>query len=247
MSIKNKISFMVFFIGFLVSMTYSLSTNAQLTEKTLYKFYKNNSKAELRKEFADMHKQTIETYSTLNNDTIKLISDLFNTLLSNSYNKRTVKYFYLQATIPIVEVGKTRIPFTTQFITLTKSEKAKPLLNDSLSINAILSFIGENPIDKSNREYLRNQKKLSTDELVEMWRNYRNRLSFMSEFIDFPWFEGHSIRSLTPYNINSLRFNDELNEVEIDYQFLDYGAVDIYRLNDKVWTKYKTIVEWHDD
>jgi len=238
---------MIFFIGLAVSMTFSLNTNAQLTEKTLYKFYKNNSKAELRKEFADMHKQTIEAYSTLNNDTIKLISDLFNTVFSNSYYKRTVNYFYLQATIPIVEIGKTRIPFTTKFISLTKSEKAKPLLNDSLSINAILSFIGENPIDKSNREYLRNQKKLSTDELVEMWRNYRNRLSFMSEFIDFPWFEGHSIRSLIPYNINSLRFNDELDEVEIAYQFLDYGAVDIYRLKDKVWTKYKSIVEWNDD
>ena len=247
MSIKSKMNFMVFFIGFAVSMTFSLTTNAQLTVKTLNKFYKNNSKAELREVFANTHNQTIEEFSTLDNDTIKLISDLFNTVFSNSHYKRTANYFYLQATIPNVKIGKTGIPFTTKFISLTKSENAKSLLNDSLSISAILSFIGEDPEDKSNREYLRNRKKLSTDELSEMWSNYHNRRFFMSEFIDFPWFSGHSIRSLIPYKINSLRFNDELDEVEIDYQFLDYGAVDIYRLKDKVWTKYKLIEEWYDD
>lgn len=243
MRIKSKINFRVFFIGFVVSMTFSLAANAQLTEDNLIKLYENNSKEELEQLFEGIHNQGIEEFSTLNNDTIKLISDLFNTVFSNSYYKKSAKYFFLQATIPIVEIGKTRIPFTTKFISLTKSEKAKSLLNDNQSISAILSFIGQSPYDLSNEQAV----KMSKDELGEIWSNYRNRIHFMMEFIDFPWFSGISIKSLVPYEINSLSFNDELNEVEISYQFLDFGAVDIYRLKDKVWTEYKSIVEWNDD
>jgi len=238
---------MFFFIGLAVSMTFSLNTNAQLTEKILYKFYKNNSKAELRKEFADMHKQTIEAYSTLNNDTIKLIADLFNTVFENSGYKKYGNYFFQQATIPHVEIGGTRIPFTTKFTSLTKSVDAKSILNDSLSMNSILSFIGKNPYDKSNKEYLLNRTDISKTESDKIWSDYNNRLGFISQFLDFSWSWQRSISSLVPYEINSLKFNNELNEVEIHYQFLDYGAVDIYRLKDKAWIRYKSIVEWNDD
>jgi len=243
MSCKSKINFMIFFIGFIVSMTFSLTTNAQLTEKTLNKFYKNNSKAELRQVFANIHNQGIEEFSTLNNDTLKLISDLFNTVFSNSHYKSTARYFFLQATIPYVKIGKAGIPFTTKFISLTKSENAKSLQNDSLSISEILSFIGQSPYDLSNEQ----KGKMSKDELGEIWSNYHNRFSFLFGLIDFQWFEGHSIKSFIPYKINSLSFNDELDEVKIDYQFLDYGAIEVYRLKDKVWTEYQLIEEWYDD
>ena len=243
MSIKSKMNFIVFFIGFVVSMTFSLTTNAQLTVKTLNKCYKNNSKAELRQVFANIHNQGIEEFSTLNNDTLKLISDLFNTVFSNSHYKSTARYFFLQATIPYVKIGKTGIPFTSKFISLTKSENAKSLQNDSQSISEILSFIGQSPYDLSNEQ----KGKMSKDELGEIWSNYHNRFSFLFGVINFQWFEGHSIRSLIPYKINSLSFNDELDEVKIAYQFLDYGAIEVYRLKAKVWTEYQFIEEWYDD
>lgn len=51
-------------------------------------------------------------------------------------------------------------------------------------------------------------------------------------------------RSLVPYNINSLKFNTDLSEVEVTYDLTWRGATEIYRLVDGNWKLEQTKIEW---
>lgn len=179
-----------------------------------------------------------------------MISDLFNTIfINNSYTISTT-FFFLQAKFPIVEIGQSKITFTAKFLLLSKNENRQALVNDSLSINEIISFIGQDPYDSPMvKEIFRNREEFTNDKLKkiqDLSAEYRNRQTFIEEFIVLPWRCDKLVGNLVPYKINYLKFNNELNEVEVDYSFSSGGATDIYRLNGGVWLKYKTLIEWTD-
>ncbi len=243
---KTKLISFIFLLNIVLPLTFSQTAKGQLTEKKINKFYRNNSKIELGQLLAKTHYKACEEYSVIENDTLKAISDLFNTIFLKHSHDTLTTYFFLQANYPVIKIDKTDILFTNKFIVSTSNNKLKPIINDSQSIEAVLSFIGQNPYDMPIVKNAFKNGKHETKKIKKIIANYDNRTRFIGELLHLPATWGRLINSLLPYKINSLRFNKKLNEVEIDYSWSDSGAAEIYKLTDKGWLRHETLIEWTD-
>jgi hypothetical protein len=244
MSIKTRLISLIFLLNIVFPLTFIQTAKGQITEKKLNKFYRNNSKIELDHLLAKAHNKACEEYSVIENDTLKAISDLFNAIFLKHSHDTLTTYFFLQANYPVIKIDKNDILFTNKFIVSTSNNKLKPIINDSQSIEAVLSFIGQNPYDMQIVKNTFKNRKHETKKIKKIIANYNNRTRFIEELLHLPATWGRLINSLVPFKINSLRFNKKLNEVEVDYSWSSSGATEIYKLTDKGWLRYKTLIEW---
>lgn len=230
---------------------FGLTVFSQVTSQQLDKYYQNNQTAELEKIFFSFYEKTQANFiESVDNDTLKKISDLFNLILPDRQRHETTIYFFLQPYFPKTFIDNIELTFTNKFIASTTLKNLRPILYDSQTIYEILKFIGSSPYENPTvKEYLKDKEKLKKSKLKKaekLIEEYKNKMSFIGQFVMLPATWGKMDRGLVPYKINSLKFNTDLTEVEIIYDMTWRGATEIYKFEEGKWQHLKTIVMWAD-
>ena len=208
--------------------------NAQLTTDYLEKSYKQNSSEELRLVFKEIAEQTDSIRIKNENDTTTIISQLFTKILrDNSVNSDT-NYFFLQKDLPSIKIGNKMYPLSEPFCPHVDFEKLIPLRFSDENIYAINTFLGPNT-NASKTKKLTAQKNL---------REYEKRTRFIGQFLFLPATWNTLDRSLIPFKIDYIHFNESLKEVEISYNLPTSGAIEIYKYEAGNWRKMKTRMSW---
>lgn len=217
---------------------------AQLTERALHKLYLNDSSEEFCQFLEERNKELKES-SVHYNDTLKVISDLFNTIFKDSS-----RFFFLQSDFPIVEIGGTPVFFSSNFFVETNNKRNSSLVNDKKTITTIVSFIGKDPISEPPFKSIDPKKKRQVErrlqKLLNETENRRKRMEFVSRYVVLPTTWDSLIESLVPYRINYLKFNNKLDEVEIDYSFPARGGTAVYKLDNRGWVEHEVLITWVD-
>ncbi len=230
---------------------FGLTVFSQVTSQQLDNYYKNNQTAELEKIFFSYYEKTQADFTkSVENDTLKKISDLFNLILPDRQRHETTIYFFLQPYFPKTFIDNKELTFTNKFIASTTLKNLRPILYNSQAIYEILKFIGSSPYENPTvKEYLKDKEKFKKSKLKKaekLIEEYKNKMSFIGQFVMLPATWDKMDRGLVPYKINSLKFNTDLTEVEIIYDMNWRGATDIYKFEEGKWQHLKTIVMWAD-
>ena len=246
---KLKLEFRHITMTILLLTFSSLTVFPQVTKQQLDNFYVNNQLKELEQIFHTLYNQTQTEFSKLSdNDTLMRINGIFNVMLSDQQKSETVYYFFLQSTYPQTFIDTNELTFSSNFIVSSIIENHRPLLNDDQTISEILRFLGSNPYDNPTvLEYLKDKKKIKKSKRKEAERlmaDYNKKTNFIGQFLFLPATWGEIDRSLVPYKINSLKFNSDLTEVEIEYDLTWYGGTEIYKLVGGNWKKERAKTQW---
>ena len=224
--------------------------NAQITEKQLNYFFKNEQSEKLHNEFSKMAQKTDSIRQVIENDTIIIISDFVEYLIVGQGGVRDTSYFFLQYNFPKVTIGNKKYEINTPFALKMNYDKLIPLKCDYYTINNINSFFGKNPNDYANVKRYRKSKDFFRKYFFWNARKkinrYNQRTKFIGEFLFLSATWGQIDRSLIPYKITYLKFNKNLNKVEVKYDMVASGGIEIYILKNGNWVLSKTIMRWDD-
>lgn len=227
----------------------SINVFPQVTKSQLDKFYKKNQTKELEFTFFNFYNQAnTEAFKLSGNDTLTKVSEIFNLIIPTVEKSEPLVYFYLPSYYPRIFIDNKEVTFTGNFLTTTKSDNFRPILYDYQTIKELLAFIGPNPYqNKIVVDYMKNKNKMKKSKIKKAERliaDYNNKSKFIGQFIYLPATWGSLDRSLVPYEILYMRFNDSLTEVEISYNFTWRGATEIYKYDAGNWELERKIIEW---
>jgi len=206
--------------------------NAQLTTDYLEKSYKQNSSEELRLVFKEIAVQTDSIRIKNENDTTALISQLFTEILRDNSVNYDTNYFFLQKDLLSIKIGNKMYPISEPFCPYVDFEKLIPLRFSIENIYSINTFLGPNPNSSKTKKWTA-QKNL---------RKYEKRTRFLGQFLFLPATWNKLDRSLVPFKIDYIHFNESLKEVEISYNLPSSGAIEIYKYEAGNWHKMKTLM-----
>ncbi len=227
-----------------------LTFNAQITTEQLKIFYKKDQGKELENVFLNLYNQSYTNYNdNKENDTLKIINELFNYVISDIKNNPKVNYFFLQPNYPRVMINDTVYNMPTHF-TVSTNSNLRPIQHNYQIMQAIRDFIGDYP-DKKNRAY----DKMNDDGSIKKSyniiaknriRKYNDRIRFISQYLFIPCTWGKIDNRLVPFEIISVKFNSSLNEALVKYDLVSSGATVELKFVDGNWKKVKTHFEWID-
>lgn len=247
--IKIESSIRPFTITFLMLTLCSINVFSQVTKSQLDKFYKKNQTKELEFTFFNFYNQAkTEAFKLSGNDTLTKVSEIFNLIIPDVEKSEPLAYFYLPSYYPRIFIDNKEVTFTGNFLTKTKSDNFRPILYDYQTIKELLAFIGPSPYqNKIVVDYMKNKNKMKKSKIKKAERliaDFNNKSKFIGQFIYLPATWGSLDRSLVPYEILYMRFNDSLTEVEISYNFTWRGATEIYKYVAGNWELERKIIEW---
>lgn len=208
----------------------------QINKDFLEKVYIHRNSEMLKNEFSKISIKTDSIRYKYLNDTTILISNLFSLIFKNYYLNPPNKYFFLQSGYPIITIANIPYQIDIPFCPNSGFDSLTPLLYDSESIIAINSFLGTKPTY--------NLKTIKKRIIKKQHKSYENKCTFISTslLMNYSWDSLNT--TFIPLNIKYLKFNKQLNSVEIQYDLTGSGETAIFELSGDVWRKTKTIMSW---
>jgi len=206
-------------------------SNCSSSKNLIENLYKKGNAAELENLFASHQAGTVMRYEKIKeNDTIKIVNSIFNSILADEVKDKPSKYFFLQPYWPEIFVDGHKAAINGRFVANFNYGYHKPIMYDFDLVEQIVRFL-----------YRGNQKeglKRSNQS------DYLQRLGFITNSIKLPYTWGNLNVNLIPYKIERISFNSNLTQAEIRYNFVYRGADEIFQFENGKWKKVRTNLQW---